>query len=150
MGTRSLTYVYDGRDTKNTQALMCAYQQFDGYPSGVGQELADFAKGFTIVNGFGPGQDDALGTIANGAGCFAAQMVAHFKKHVGGFYLRTTEQGQNSGQEYEYHLFVQEGVPVQIKCYEKHYDSGKTLVIDCEAGEWDAKLAEYEAANKDD
>lgn len=149
MGTRSLTYVYDGRDTKNTQALMCAYQQFDGYPSGVGQELADFAKGFTIVNGFGPGQDDALGTIANGAGCFAAQMVAHFKKHAGGFYLRTTEQGQDSSQEYEYHLFVQEGVPVQIKCYEKHYDSGKTLVIDCEAGEWNAALKAYEATQED-
>lgn len=150
MGTRSLTYVYDGRDTKNTQALMCAYQQFDGYPSGVGQELADFAKSFTIVNGFGPGQEDAVSTIANGAGCFAAQLVARFKKHVGGFYLRTTEQDPDYGQEYEYHLFVQEGVPIQIKCYDRAYSGGKTLIIDCEAGEWDAKLAEYETANKDD
>lgn len=148
MGTRSLTYVYDGRDTKNTQALMCAYQQFDGYPSGVGQELADFAKSFTIVNGFGPGQKDAVSTIANGAGCFAAQLVARFKKHVGGFYLRTTDQDQDSGQEYEYHLFVQEGVPVQIKCYENQRD-GKTLIIDCEAGEWDAALKAYEATQED-
>ena len=150
MGTRSLTYVYDGRDTKNTQALMCAYQQFDGYPSGVGQELADFAKSFTIVNGFGPSQEHAVGAIANGAGCFAAQLVAHFKKCVGGFYLRVADPERDDGQEFEYHLFVQERVPVQIKCYEKHYDSGKTLVIDCEAGEWDAKLAEYEAANKEE
>lgn len=148
MGTRSLTYVYDGRDTKNTQALLCMYRQFDGYPSGAGQEIADFAKGFTIVNGFSPGQENAVGTIANGAGCFAAQLVAHFKKAIGGFYLCTAEQDQDSGQEYEYHLFVQEGVPVQIKCYKTW--NGKTLIIDCEAGEWDAKLAEYEAANKDD
>lgn len=149
MGTRSLTYVYDGRDTKNTQALLCMYRQFDGYPSGAGQEIADFAKGFTIVNGFGPDQDDALDTIANGAGCFAAQMVAHFKKHVGGFYLRTTEQDPDYGQEYEYHLFVQEGVPIQIKCYDRAYSGGKTLIIDCEAGEWNAALKAYEATQED-
>lgn len=150
MGTRSLTYVYDGRDTKNTQALLCMYRQFDGYPSGAGQEIADFAKGFTIVNGIGVDQEDKLGSIANGAGCFAAQLVAHFKKAVGGFYLRTTEQDPDYGQEYEYHLFVQEGAPVQIKCYDRVYSGGKTLIIDCEAGEWDAKLAEYEAANKEE
>lgn len=148
MGTRSLTYVYDGRDTKNTQALMCAYQQFDGYPSDVGQRLADFAKSFTIVNGISG--DAEIGKTANGAGCFAAQLVAHFKKEVGGFYLRTTEQDQDCSQEYEYHLFVQKGVPIQIKCYDRAYSGDKTLIIDCEAGEWDAKLAEYETANKDD
>lgn len=149
MGTRSLTYVYDGRDTKNTQALLCMYRQFDGYPSGAGQEIADFAKSFTIVNGFGPGQEDAVSTIANGAGCFAAQLVARFKKHVGGFYLRTTEQDPDYGQEYEYHLFVQEGVPVQIKCYDRAYSGGKTLIIDCEASEWNAALKAYEATQED-
>lgn len=149
MGTRSLTYVYDGRDTKNTQALMCAYQQFDGYPSGVGQELADFAKGFTIVNGYSLSQEDAVGTIANGAGCFAAQLVAHFKKRVGGFYLRVADPERDDGQEYEYHLFVQEGVPIQIKCYDRAYSGGKTLIIDCEAGEWDAALKAYEATQED-
>lgn len=144
MGTRSLTYVYDGRDTKNTQALLCMYRQFDGYPSGAGQEIADYAKGFTIVNGISG--EAELGKVANGAGCFAAQLVAHFKNTVGGFYLHTTEQDQDSGQEYEYHLFVQEGVPVQIKCYEAY--KGKTLVIDCEASEWDVKLKEYESTQE--
>lgn len=148
MGTRSLTYVYDGRETKNVNALMCMYRQFDGYPNGAGQELADFSKGFTIVNGYGSGAE--LGKVANGAGCFAAQLVAHFKKEVGGFYLYTTEQEQDAGQEFEYHLFVQEGVPVQIKCYENPFQGGKTLIIDCEAGEWDAKLAEYTEANKEE
>lgn len=148
MGTRSLTYVYDGRDTKNTQALLCMYRQFDGYPTGAGQEIADFAKGFTIVNGFGPDQDDALDTIANGAGCFAAQLVAHFKKRVGGFYLRVADPKRDDGQEFEYHLFVQERVPVQIKCYENQRD-GKTLIIDCEASEWNAALKAYEATQED-
>lgn len=146
MGTRSLTYVYDGRDTKNTQALLCMYRQFDGYPSGAGQEIADYAKGFTIVNGISG--EAELGKVANGAGCFAAQLVARFKKHVGGFYLRTTEQDPDYGQEYEYHLFVQERVPVQIKCYENQRD-GKTLIIDCEASEWNAALKAYEATQED-
>lgn len=147
MGTRSLTYVYDGRDTKNTQALLCMYRQFDGYPSGAGQEIADFAKGFTIVNGIG-GEAD-LGSIANGAGCFAAQLVKHMKDDVGGVYLYTAEQDQDAGQEFEYHLFVQEGAPVQIKCYDRAYSGGKTLIIDCEAGEWDAALKAYEATQED-
>lgn len=146
MGTRSLTYVYDGRDTKNTQALLCMYRQFDGYPSDAGQEIADFAKGFTIVNDI---SDDAeLGKVANGAGCFAAQLVARFKKYVGGFYLRTTEQDPDYGQEYEYHLFVQENVPIQIKCYDANMSGGKTLIIDCEAGEWDTALKAYEATQE--
>ncbi len=43
MGTRSLTYVYDARkNDKDGQALCCFYRQMDGYPSGLGQELAEY------------------------------------------------------------------------------------------------------------
>jgi hypothetical protein len=37
MGTRSLTFVYDG-----DEPMINMYRQFDGYPSGHGSELADF------------------------------------------------------------------------------------------------------------
>ena len=39
MGTRCLTYVYEGNSP-----LVCLYRQFDGYPSGHGTELANFLK----------------------------------------------------------------------------------------------------------
>ena len=46
MGTRSLTYVYDGQTP-----IMCMYRQYDGYLSGHGQELANFLNELTLGNG---------------------------------------------------------------------------------------------------
>ena len=79
MGTRCLTFVYDG-----DKAVINMYRQFDGYPSGHGQELAEFLMPFKVINGIGSGQD-VPGKFANGMGCLAAQMIAHFKNSVGGF-----------------------------------------------------------------
>jgi hypothetical protein len=98
MGTRSLTYVYDDAD----DAVVCMYRQFDGYVSGHGRELIDFISQFTIVNGI---RSDETRKIANGMGCLAAQLIAHFKVGAGGFYLYPTEQNQDCGQEYEYHIY---------------------------------------------
>jgi len=78
MGTRALTFVYDG-----DKPIVNLYRQYDGYPTGHGAELAQFLDGFKIVNGIGAEKT----RIANGMGCLAAQMVAHFKDSVGGFYM---------------------------------------------------------------
>lgn len=95
MGTRCLTFVYDG-DTP----VINMYRQFDGYPSGHGFELAEFLEGFEIVNGFG----EVKPKLANGMGCLAAQMIAHFKKSVGGFYIHPVTS-TDCWQDYEYHVF---------------------------------------------
>ena len=47
MGTRSLTYVYDEQGEK----IINLYRQFDGYPTGHGQELAEFLNKGRMVNG---------------------------------------------------------------------------------------------------
>ncbi len=96
MGTRCLTYVYEGKTP-----LMCLYRQFDGYPSGHGAELADFLNKIEVGNGI-PGKPE-MGEFANGMGCLAAQLVAHFKKSVGGFYIHSVENG--GGVDYEYHVY---------------------------------------------
>jgi hypothetical protein len=97
MGTRSLTFVYDGRTR-----VMCMYRQFDGYPSGHGAELASFLSGFdAVVNGY---TFNETRKVANGMGCLAAQLVANFKVGVGGFYLYPTNS-KDCGQEYEYHVY---------------------------------------------
>jgi hypothetical protein len=98
MGTRSLTYVYDNDD----DAVVCMYRQFDGYVSGHGRDVIDFLQQFTMVNGIRVGETRK---VANGMGCLAAQLIAHFKVGAGGFYLYPTAQNQDCGQEYEYHIF---------------------------------------------
>jgi len=88
MGTRSLTRVIetyrdDKKDKQVNVTLVNMYRQYDGYPSGHGVELVDFINSGKVVNGLGA--DDR--NVFNGAGCLAAQMIAHFKNGAGGFYL---------------------------------------------------------------
>jgi len=95
MGTRALTFVYDG-----DKPIVNLYRQYDGYPTGHGAELAQFLDGFKIVNGIGAEKT----RIANGMGCLAAQVVAHFKDSVGGFYIHSVDSTE-CGQDYEYHVY---------------------------------------------
>lgn len=97
MGTRSLTFVHDGK-----HAIINMYRQFDGYPSGHGAELSVFLNSFeAITNGIQVGDKRKL---ANGMGCLAAQLVGHFKTEAGGFYLYPVNS-KDCGQEYEYHIY---------------------------------------------
>jgi hypothetical protein len=107
MGTRSLTFVYDGEE-----AIINMYRQYDGYPSGHGAELAEFLGSFeAITNGIRVGDERK---IANGMGCLAAQLVANFKVGAGQFYLYPTT-AVDCGQDYEYHIYSdQRGVCVRI------------------------------------
>jgi len=98
MGTRSLTYVYEGETP-----IMCMYRQFDGYLEGHGQELANFLNELTVGNGIS-GKPE-LFNFANGMGCLAAQMVVWFKKTPGGFYIHPIELNQDAFQDYEYHVY---------------------------------------------
>lgn len=97
MGTRSLTFVYDG-----DRPLINLYRQFDGYPSGHGAELAEFLTSIdAVTNGISLGETRRT---ANGMGCLAAQLVAHFKQSVGGFYIHSVE-ATDCWQDYEYHVY---------------------------------------------
>jgi len=103
MGTRSLTVFFETYTESNTgkkrkNEIVTMYRQYDGYPSGHGKELAEFLADGKVVNGFGLDG----GKQFNGIGCLAAQVVAHFKDGVGGFYLQ--RGNKNSGEEYRYHV----------------------------------------------
>ncbi len=133
MGTRSLTIVQDERG-----ADVCVlYRQMDGYPSGHGDALAKYLKAFTVVNGFGLGAKK--GKTANGVGCLAAQLVAKFKKDVGGFYLYPAGT-RNCGEEYRYIVTVQYG-RVAMRC-EGGYGDDMRLLYDGLAEDWKASIAE--------
>jgi hypothetical protein len=90
MGTRSLTYVYEGKKEDWVLPFVCMYRQFDGYPTGHGAELAEFLNS---------------GKVANGMNCLAAQLIVNFKKDTGGIYLYPPRLKQDCWQEYEYHVW---------------------------------------------
>lgn len=99
MGTRSTIKFYS--EFAPEVIVLSVYQQFDGYISGVGHELAEWLKDKKIINGINGinGQTMSYG-YANGMGCLAAQFVASFKKEIGGFYL----VGVDNTQEYNYEV----------------------------------------------
>lgn len=107
MGTRSLTVFKES----DGQEIVVLYRQFDGYPSGHGLELAEFLNGITIVNGIPGG---AEGRMANGMGCLAAQVIAHFKTEVGGFYLYPAGS-RDHWEEFIYTVSGQTGEPLIIE-----------------------------------
>lgn len=96
MGTRALTFVYN----EHNEVILNLYRQYDGYIEGHGRELAEFLAGKTLVNGFGKEST----SLANGMGCLAASLVAHFKETVGGFYIHSVTS-TDCGQDYEYHVY---------------------------------------------
>ena len=117
MGTRSNTVIYDeyhGNDS--AVEILNLYRQMDGYIEGHGVDLLKFLEPMTIVKGFTEG----LTNIANGSGCLAAQLVAHFKNGVGGFYIQTP-MGDENENDYTYKIYVSGG-PVYISMEVWHWD----------------------------
>ncbi len=97
MGTRSLTTVLD----HNNKPIVTMYRQMDGYPTGHGNELAEFLNSGALVNGLG----SEPGIVFNGVQCLAASLVAHFKDGPGNIYLYAPGS-TNVGEEYHYNISV--------------------------------------------
>ena len=95
MGTRSITHIKEDGKT-----LVTIYRQYDGYPEGMGLDLAEFLVDITVVNGFGG--DMKAGTHANGMGCLAAQLIAHLKEdQLGNVYIAPPD-ANDMWEEYTY------------------------------------------------
>lgn len=128
MGTRSLTFVHDSDDAKSP--ILCLYRQFDGYFSAAGEDILNFLKGSTIVNGFG---GDA-GTVFNGSGDLAVRLVTHLKNlngrenEPGNFYIEAPDLADGDmGTEFAYHIYCTIGQPpllVATDTYAQHTEQG--------------------------
>jgi hypothetical protein len=132
MGTRALTFVYDGE-----RPIINLYRQYDGYPSGHGAELAEFLDGFTVVNGFG----EKRSKLANGMGCLAAQLVANFKTEVGQFYLHSPNE-KDCGQDYEYHVY-QKDRELRVRVTDRGYNMFGLTMSDTNGSIFDGTVAEF-------
>ena len=104
MGTRSVTRfiekVKDSEGKEQEQVLVSIYQQYDGYPDGVGLQIAEFLKDIEMVNGISSRDDGKK--LANGLGCLSAQFIAEIKDSVGGVYITNPEDKQ----DYNYDIIV--------------------------------------------
>lgn len=96
MGTQGTVRVYEG-DTE----ILRFYAQSDGYPDGLGKDVADFCATRRIVNGISSRYRQ--NAIANGAGCLAGLLLAHFKDGVGSIYV-TSPHGEVPKWSYEYRV----------------------------------------------
>jgi hypothetical protein len=115
MGTRSLTFVYESaKRGEKPEAIINMYRQFDGYPEGHGQELAEFLNRGRMVNGLIMTKTPQE-LVYNGMPCLAAQLVANFKTEPGGFYLYPVT-AEDCGQDFEYHIYNFDGV-LKIKVF---------------------------------
>jgi hypothetical protein len=132
MGTRSLTFVYDG-----DKPILNLYRQYDGYPTGHGAELAQFLEGFTIVNGIGR----ETNRVANGMGCLAAQVVAHFKDGVGGVYIHSVDS-KECGQDYEYHVYQKDG-ELRVRITDRGCNMFGLTISDTNASIFDGSVADF-------
>lgn len=97
MGTRSKTSFIEKRGDKLTH-LVSVYQQYDGYVSGVGHDIAKYILNKQICNGIRLGRDTS--NLANGFTCLIAQFIRDFKTDVGGLYITTEDEIQ----EYNYNI----------------------------------------------
>ena len=107
MSTSCVTYVHD--ESCGKQAIMALRRHADGYPRVHAKELCDFLSGLRLVNGLPVGDDFGL---ANGMGCLAAQMVAHFKTEPGQFYM-SNPNGPNDYDDFVYEVFGRSDRPEQ-------------------------------------
>lgn len=124
MGTRSITKVRD--EDGNTVCVM--YRHMDGYVSEHGHELARFLiDGGPVLNGL------QRKTQFNGAGCLAAQMVAHFKNGPGGIYLYPHDAAD---EEYTYVIDAraEHDIVVTVHNREEIFKGSPTELLNFEEG----------------
>lgn len=153
MGTRSLTRVIETyKDIQKNkvvkQTLINMYRQYDGYPSGMGLDLANFLKSGKVVNGISCNETQR---VFNGAGCLSAQLVAEMKDGVGNIYMYPIT-AKDCGQEYEYEILVDfDTKQVTLKCIEVgyvdskgNYKNGKRVLFNGDPNNFEAFVLEEE------
>lgn len=138
MGTRCLTVFLND----DNEEIVVMYRQFDGYPEGHGQELADYLAHRKIVNGFGDSNENP---DFNGMPCLAGRVITHFKVGIGGFYLYPSGT-RDCGEEYVYFVKGLEGEEPQILVSDTYGENDTpNILFQCVASDYKKTLADFEA-----
>ena len=117
MGTRSTIHFFE-----NKTHIVSIYQQYNGYPSHVGLNLANFLLSGKIVNGYS--SEDAKNY--NGMGCLTAQFIAKFKDGIGNFYITN----KKNLQEFNYIVTFKDNENLVIQVIDE--DGNRIFKGNCE------------------
>lgn len=143
MGTRSVTIFMDGNGE-----LCRVYRQYDGYPEGMGVDLAK-ACNRKITNGIAYGGPDrakyktyeayqkarlAGYKTANGMGELAVLALLKLKTDAGNVYLTAPNGPVSDWAEYIYRVTGKEGEYPKISC-ETHVDDEGPSMFNPKAGD---------------
>ena len=123
MGTHAIIRFVD----KDGKVILAVYHQYDGYPSGVGLDLANFLLKHKLCCGipFHPPGDGK--TWSNGMDCMAAQYIAAVKTKPGMVYIASAD----AEEEFNYTVVEDDdGESVKINC------NGQPLMTVQEFIEW--------------
>jgi formylmethanofuran dehydrogenase subunit B len=116
MGTRSVTHIHEmpGLGGK----IVCTfYRGMDGYPTGHGQELADWLKGKRLVNGIGANFEK--GIDHNRAGQMAIELMHSLKQDTS---IEVTPTGQgNKYTDFNYTVAYDSGFKISVESYGTTY-----------------------------
>ena len=105
------TWITENGERMPEKELLVMYRQTKGYPSGHGKELIEQFGDIHISDKYNSEQSE--GKWAKGMGCFAAQVVAFFKKDIGDIYLEPTGT-RNLGEQYVYILYGLSGISQDV------------------------------------
>lgn len=129
MGTRSLTHIYSA--ASDALPLVTLYRQYDGYPSGMGEDIKKALGGRKLVNGFNDAE-----TQCNGMGCAAAMLIGALKAGKCGNVYVEKAGASDRGEEYTYRLYPN-GDRFRLTIHD-----GGTEIYDGYLHEFDAKAVE--------
>ena len=108
MSTRSITHIHEmkGDVFGDEEQIVCSfYRHCDGYPTGHGQDLADWLTGKRLVNGISGGF--VKGRDFNRSGSMAVHLMAHIES-ISGCEVVPTGAG-DMWEEYTYDVYFRNG-----------------------------------------
>ena len=138
MGTRATIHIAKREEGVSfseipEKKIVSIYQQYDGYPEGLGVTIASYLDNKTIVNGIGVDRN----TVFNGLGCLAASLIAELKEEAGNVYIDNPDC-PHGWLDYEYVVWGNSGKGIWISifdCYGNCIFVGKPSKLQNKYGE---------------
>ena len=121
MGTRTLVHLKD----ENKKTILTLYRQYDGYPTGMGNDIKKILNNgiVEIRNGFTT--KDQIPRQFNGMGCLSAFLVGELKnKKIGNVYIQAPNT-KDMGEDYTYTLSLSKLGTLKLKVVENY--NNKTI-----------------------
>ena len=119
MGTRATIHIAKREEGVSfseipEKKIVSIYQQYDGYPEGLGVTIASYLEGKKIVNGLGGNRD---APVFNGLGCMAASIIKELKEEAGNVYIEDPER-PSGWIDYEYYIWGDTGKDIWISIFD--------------------------------